>query len=195
MPTAVTDDDARRWFEQHPDRFHIPERRRVRVVFTTDRAQAAEVLRLATQRRRGRLVNDFRRLASTHNRDPELAGARGEVRDVLPPREPGGEGVDMGVRQAAYELREEGVVARVIPGRWRGAEGFYVVRYLDRRAAIERSYADSAEWIRNRIVLERRVAAERAEVQRLEREAAVRRVPLTGVVRLEPEAPTDAGAH
>jgi hypothetical protein len=31
-------------------------------------------------------------------------------------------------------------------------------------------------------------------VARLEREAEVRRVPLTGVVRLEPDAPADAGA-
>lgn len=193
--TAVTTDEARRWFDAHPERFHIPERRRVRVVFCADRATAAEVLRLATLRRRGRVVNDFRRLAGQHNRDPELAGARGELRDVLHPREPGGEGVDPGVRQATYELREEGAVSpRVIPGRWRGAEGFYVLRYVDRRAPIERSFAESEEWIRNRIVLERRVAAERAEVARLEREADVRRVPLAGVVRLEPEPPGDAGA-
>lgn len=191
--TAVTEDETRRWYDTHPERFHIPERRRVRVVFTTDRARAAEVLRLALLRRRGRVVHEFRRLAAQHNEDPELAGLRGEVRDVLPPGAPGGDAVDPAVRQATYELREEGAVApRVVPGRWRGAPGFYVVRYVDRRAPIERSYADSAEWIRNRIVLERRVAAERAEVERLEREASVRRVPLATVVRLEPDA--DAGA-
>ncbi|MFO0625253.1 MAG: peptidyl-prolyl cis-trans isomerase [Polyangiales bacterium] len=193
--TAVTDEETRAWFASHPDRFHIPERRRIRAVFTSDRAAAAEVLRLALQRRRGRVVNDFRRLAATRNTDPELAGARGEIRDVLPPREPGGDAVDPAVRQAVYELREEGaVVPRVIPGAWRGAQGFFVVRYMDRRAAIERTYADSAEWIRHRIVLERRVAAEREEVARLERQAEVRRVPLTGVVRLEPDATGDAGA-
>jgi hypothetical protein len=167
----------------------------VRAVFTRDRAVANEVLRLALLRRRGRVVNDFRRLAATRNVDPELVGARGEIRDVLPPREPNGEGVDLAVRQAVYELREEGaVVPRVIPGAWRGAQGFFVVRYVDRRAPIERSYAESAEWIRHRIVLERRVAAEREEVARLERQAEVRRVPLTGVVRLEPDATGDAGA-
>ncbi len=193
--SAVTDEETRAWFAAHPDRFHIPERRRVRAVFTQDRAVATEVLRLALLRRRGRVVNDFRRLAATRNVDPELVGARGEIRDVLPPREPNGEGVDLAVRQAVYELREEGAVApRVIPGAWRGAQGFFVVRYVDRRAPIERSYAESAEWIRHRIVLERRVAAEREVVARLEREAEVRRVPLTGVVRLEPDAPADAGA-
>jgi hypothetical protein len=193
---AVRDDEVRRWYDAHPDRFHIPERRLVRVVFSTDRAAAAEVLRLALLRRRGRVVNDFRRLAATRNADPELAGARGELRDVLPPQMPGGDAVDLAVRQAVYELREEGaVVPRVVTGRWRGAPGFYVVRYIDRRAPIERAYADSMEWVRNRIVLERRVAAERAEVDRLEREAGVRRVPLAEVVRLEPDPATpDAGA-
>lgn len=194
--TGVTDAEVRRWYDEHPDRFHIPERRRVRVIFTTDRAAAAEALRLATLRRRGRVVNEFRRLAAQYNTDPELVGLRGEVRDVLPPRAPGGDAVDLAVREAVYELREEGAVApRVVPGRWRGAQGFFVVRYVDRRAPIERAFAESAEWIRNRIVLERRVAAERAEVERLERESAVRRVPLASVVRLEPDlTPADAGA-
>lgn len=194
--TGVTDAEVRRWYDEHPDRFHIPERRRVRVVFTADRAVAAEVLRLATLRRRGRLVNEFRRLAGQYNTDPELVGLRGEVRDVLPPRAPGGDAVDPAVREAVYELREEGAtVQRVVPGRWRGAQGFFVVRYVDRRPPIERAFSESAEWIRNRIVLERRVAAERAEVERLERESAVRRVPLASVVRLEPDpSPADAGA-
>lgn len=193
--SAVTDDDTRRWYDAHPERFHIPERRRVRVVFSVDRIAAQDVLRLAQLRRRGRVVNEFRRLAAQHNDDPELAGVRGELRDVLAPAAPGGDAVDLAVRAAAYEVREEGaVVPRVVPGRWRGREGFYVVRYIDRRAPIERTYAESAEWIRVRIVLERRVAAERAEVDRLEREAGVRRVPLVEVVRVEPDpTPPDGG--
>lgn len=190
--TAVRDDEVRRWYDEHPERFHIPERRRIRVVFSTDRALAGEALRLALLRRRGRVVNDFRRLAATRNSDAELAGARGELRDVLRPDLPGGDGIDPAVRAATFETNIEGtVIPRLIAGRWRGAQGFYVVRYVDRRAPIERSYAESAEWIRGRIVLERRVAAERAEVERLEREAGVRRVPLSGVLRLEAE---DAGA-
>ncbi|MDB4930649.1 MAG: Foldase protein PrsA precursor, partial [Myxococcaceae bacterium] len=48
---AVSDDDVRRWYEAHPERFHIPERRRARAIFLTDRAEAARVLRLAVQRR------------------------------------------------------------------------------------------------------------------------------------------------
>lgn len=191
--SAVADDEVRRWYDEHPDRFHVPERRRVRVIFLPDRVTAAEVLRLALLRRRGRVVHDFRRLAGTRNRDPELAGSRGELRDVIPPGAAGGDDIDPGLRAATYESSVEGtVIPRVVPGRWRGAEGFYVVRFVERRAPIHRTFADSAEWIRGRILLERRVAAERAEVERLEREAGVRRVPLTGVLRLEPEAP-DAG--
>lgn len=193
--TAVTDEEAQRWYDAHPERFHVPERRRARVVFTPDRLTATELLRLAQFRRRGRLVNDFRRLATERNSDLELAGMRGEIRDVLPPMASGGEGVDLALRQAVYELREENAfVPRVVPGRWRGVAGFFVVRYLDRRAPIDRTFAESHEWIRHRIVLERRVAVERAEVERLERESDVRRIPLLEVVRLEPEPEPDAGS-
>lgn len=66
-----------------------------------------------------------------------------------------------------------------------------MLRLVARRPAVERSLADSAEWIRHRIVLERRVAAEQAEVERLRQALRVRTVPATEIVRFDP-VPTGA---
>lgn len=192
---AITDDDVRAWYDAHPERFHIPERRRVRAVFTTSRTEAADVLRQALVQRRGHYLHDFRTLATEHNHDPALLEARGEIRDIARtnsrvPMQGGAMDLDETVRDAVYGVGREGeVIGRVIPGHWRGVAGYFVVRFLNRRAPIERTLADSSEWIRSRILLERRVAAEQALVDRLERAAGVTRTRVDRVMRVE-AAPT-----
>lgn len=184
---AVTDEDVRRWYDAHPERFHIPERRRARAIFLTDRAEATRVLRLALQRRGRRHRNDFRALASQHNAAPDLRATRGELHEVARGPWPYAAPVEEPVREALFSVGHEGdVVPRVVESSWQGVPGFFVLRYVARRAAIERSLDDSREWVRHRIVLERRVAAEQAEVERLAAEAHLTRVPVDRAVRLDP---------
>lgn len=191
---AVTDDDVRRWYDAHPDRFHIPERRRARAIFLTDRAEALRVLRLALQRRGRRHRNDFRVLAAQHNAAPDLRATRGELHEVARGPWPYAVQVDEPVREALFSVPREGdVVGRVVEATWQGTPGFFVLRYVARRAAIERSLDDSREWVRHRIVLERRVAAEQAEIERLAAEAHLTRLPVDRAVRLDP-APAAAPA-
>ncbi len=192
-PREVTDEDARLWFDAHPERFHVPERRRARVIFVTDRRDAQNYLRMVQLRRRGRPVHDFRRMATEHTTDPELRASRGEIRDVTLRPSYWAPDLDDALREAVFIVGAEGeILPRIVPARWRTTEGFFVVRWVGRRAAIERTFAESAEWIRQRLVLERRVQAERAEVDRLAGEHGVTRVPLDQVLRLS--ATTDAGA-
>jgi len=204
-PASVPEADVRRWYDQHPDRFHIPERRRVRVIFSPDRREAMETLRLTTQmRRRARAGADFRRLAGTRNTDPVLRTLFGELRNVTRDPIPGAvpdpeiPPLDGTLRAAAFEVAHEGeVLPRIVPGRWGTQDGFFVLRLVARRPAIERSYSDSAEWIRHRIVLERRVAAEHEEVARLRTTMRVSAVPAAEIVRFDPvpvAMPTSPGA-
>ena len=184
---AVTDDDVRRWYESHPDRFHIPERRRARAIFLTDRAEAARVLRLALMRRGRRYRNDFRALASQYNVAPDLRATRGELHEVTRVEWPYAVPLDLPVRDAIFEAAHDGdVVPRVVEATWQGRAGFFVLRYVARRAAIERPLEDSREWVRHRVELERRVAAEQVEVERLAAAAHLTRLPVDRVVRLEP---------
>lgn len=193
----VSDAEVRAWYDAHPERFHIPERRRVRAIFSTDRREALETLRLATAgRQRARAGVAFRRMAAERNRDPALQALSGELRNVTREPMPGAlldpalPPLDPALRAAVFEMAHEGdVLPRVVPGRWGATEGFFVLRLVARRPAVERSLADSAEWIRHRIVLERRVAAEQAEVERLRQALRVRTLPAAEIVRFDP-APT-----
>jgi len=192
---AVTDEDVRRWYDAHPDRFHIPERRRARAIFFTDRAEAARVLRLALLRRGRRYRSDFRALAAQHNAAADLRATRGELHEVARTPWPYAVPLDPPVRDALFSaLREGDVVPRVVEGAWQGVPGFFVLRYVARRGAIERSLDDSREWVRHRIVLERRVAAEQAEVERLAAAAHLTRQPIDRAVRFDPGPGSDPRA-
>jgi peptidyl-prolyl cis-trans isomerase C len=189
-----SDDEVRQWYEAHPERFHIPERRRARIIFTTSARTAAEVLRLALFRRRGARVHEFRRLAGQYNTDPHLASVAGDLRDVTPTSYPGALELDTSVRAALFEIeRDDETLARVVEGRWQGVPGFFLVHLVSRRRAEERSLPAQSDWIRMRIMLERRVAAERERVAALERQAAITRVPIERALRIEAAQPPGDG--
>ncbi|MFO0648387.1 MAG: peptidylprolyl isomerase [Polyangiales bacterium] len=192
--TRPEDDEVRAWYDAHPERFHIPERRRARVIFLTNRREALDVLRLALSRRRQRPVHEFRRLASEHNDDPHLRSMAGDLRDVTPTRINGGLDLDSAVRAAIFEIAREGdTLPRVVEGSWRGVAGYFIVNLVSRRRGEERSLAAQSDWIRLRIMMERRVAVERARVAELARERGVTALPLSQVLRFAPAA-SDGGA-
>ena len=192
-PEAVTDDDVRRWYDAHPERFHVPVRRRARAIFLTDHAEALRILHLALLRRGQRFRNDFRVLAGQHNVPEDLRATRGELHEVALRDWPYAVQLELPVRQALFAMHREGdVVPQAVEGTWEGAHGWFVLRFVAQRAAIERSLDDSREWVRHRIVLERRVAAEQAEIERLATDAQLVRVPIDRAVRLD-LSPTGAG--
>jgi hypothetical protein len=189
-----TDAEVQRWYDEHPERFHIPERRRVRVIFSEVQRHAQESLRLATQRRGPRVVHPFRRLAAERNVEPHLRAMAGDLRDVTLNPLPNTPAIDPALRAAVFDLvRDDQVLPRLVPGEWRGRRGWFVVCLLGRRRAEERTLAAQADWIRLRIMAERRVAAEQARVAALLRDAAITRSPVEPMIRYEPIAAADAG--
>ncbi|MFO0603207.1 MAG: peptidyl-prolyl cis-trans isomerase [Polyangiales bacterium] len=189
-----TDADVQRWYDEHPERFHIPERRRVRVIFSENQRHAQETLRLATLRRAQRYVHGFRRLAGERNVEPHLRSMAGDLRDVTLNPLPNTPAIDNALRAAAFEIvREDQVLPRLVEGEWHGRHGWFVVCLVGRRRAEERSLQAQADWIRLRIMAERRVAAERERVDALVRDAAVARSPVERMIRFDPAPPMDAG--
>jgi peptidyl-prolyl cis-trans isomerase C len=182
------------WYEEHPERFHIPERRRARVVFVErERLRTAnDVLRLALLVRRGQPAYDFRRLATLHNTEPTLRSMAGDIRDITAEPTPGGVEVDSAVRDAVFEIATDGqTLPRLVEGHWHGIPGYYIVNLVSRRRPEERTLQAQADWIRLRIMLQRRVNAERERVAALERERNITRVDVTRALRFE--RLTDAG--
>ena len=190
-----TDDDVRRWYDSHPERFHIPERRRARVIFFETQREAQDTLRFALVRRNLRYIHDFRRLAAERNTDPHLRSMGGDLRDVTYTPTPGGIELDPAVRAAVFEVGREGeTLPRVVRARWHDRDGYFLVHMVSRRRPEERSLESQADWIRLRIVAERRVAAERAQIDALLRDAGLNRAAVERMVRFEPvvAAPMDA---
>jgi hypothetical protein len=189
-----TDAEVQRWYDEHPERFHIPERRRLRVIFSEDLRHAQETLRLATLRRGERYVHNFRRLAIERNTDPHLRSMGGDLRDVTLHPLPNTPPIDNALRAAAFEIaREDQVLPRLVAGEWHGRRGWFVLCLVGRRRPEERSLTSQADWIRLRIMAERRVAAERARVEALVREARITRSPIERMIRFEPIPAMDAG--
>jgi peptidyl-prolyl cis-trans isomerase C len=191
-PTAdaqrVTDQEVRAFYESNAYRFHIPERRRVAVLFTTDLARLQRETRRWARLNRVELRRAFRELTRSLTTDEDLIRADYELYDVTESRDD----LDEGLRRAAFALRNEGDVSpEPVPGQLRGRRGYWMVRLIDRRVAIDRTLEESADWIRGRIAAERRLQVERETVQRLSEQAALRRVPAASVVRVQ--VVTDAG--
>ncbi len=100
--------------------------------------------------------------------------------------------LDPAVRGAIFEIgRENETLPRVVEGRWRDAQGFFLIHLVHRRRGEERSLAAQSDWIRLRIMMERRVTAEREQVAALAHDRDVRTVALSRVLRFEPDS--DAG--
>lgn len=189
-----TDADVQRWYDEHPERFHIPERRRLRLIFSEVQRYAQETLRLATLRRGQRYVHAFRRLAAERNNDAHLRSMAGDLRDVTLTPMANTPDVDGPLRAAAFEIgREEQTLPRLVEGQWHGRRGWFVVYLVSRRRAEERTLQAQADWIRLRIMAERRVAAERERVEVLVHDAAVTRAPVERMIRFEPVPEGDGG--
>lgn len=189
-----TDADVQRWYDEHPERFHIPERRRARLIFSEAQRHAQESLRLATLRRGQRYVHNFRRLAAERNTEAHLRSMAGDLRDVTLTPLANTPSIDGALRAAIFDIgREDQVLPRLVEGDWRGRHGWFVVFLVARRRAEERSLQAQADWIRLRIMAERRVAAERERVEALVREANVARSPVERMIRYEPVPAMDAG--
>lgn len=191
--TAVTMEEIRRFYDAHPERFHIPERRRAWLLFVRDRRTAEQVLREAQPPpppRRGRRRHSahtprppsFRELIRTYNTAPELAATDGELVDVTL----ASPSVDANIRTALFALERAGDLHPTpIPGTINGRPGYYVLRFGGRRAPVERSLEQSSEWIRRRLVLQRRVDAEQRLVEQLRVGDGVNTSPVERVLRVE----------
>jgi hypothetical protein len=130
---------------------------------------------------RAELRRAFRELTRRLTTDEELVRQEYEFVDVTEARDD----MDAGLRRATFSLTDEGELSEPTPGQFRGRRGYWLVRLVDKRQAIERTFEESADWIRGRIAAERRLQVERDLVQRLGEQAAVRRTPAASVVRVQ----------
>ena len=197
-PDAISEPDARKYYEAHRDDFREPERRRVAHIALGSEAEAKAVLEKAL----GAAPAEWGKLVAEKSRDPkskpsggvppELAGDLGIVG---PPGHPRGQNpnVPEALRAAVFEIDKVGGVL----GRPVAVGGtFHVLRMTGKTDARDRTFADAERSIRVALVQEQ-IRAREAELEtELKKkypvtidEAQLAKIPLSAPSTKAPPAP------
>ncbi len=173
---TVTDGEVRAYYEAHRSEYETEAQARASQIVLATRADAERVLTDA----RNHSADDtyFRALVRRVSLDPVSRAADGDL--AFFPRT-GGPGVAPEVAAVAFTLTNTGEFADHVVESAHGGPGhgpgFHVVRLTARRDALRRTLEEESRRIRNRLLREKRDAAEeaavRAEVERLHRAATV----------------------
>lgn len=165
----ITDEEIRRYYEQHADEFHKPEQVRASHILVKNRAQAQRLLNQIKQNETD--VNFFRRMAEEHNEDETTRDRFGDLRFFSRPGEAeDGETVPDPVAEAAFSIEQ---IGKVHPRLVETDAGFHIVKLTGRRAALHRSLEEARRPIQNRLWRERREQQVNEFLQRLRREANI----------------------
>jgi hypothetical protein len=165
-PPEVSDAEIEAWHASHPDDLRIPERVTLRQVLVPTLNEARDVRRRLGKSRDPRI---FDTIARAQSRGPEAAvgGFMGSFERGQLPSE---------LEAAAFSLRE-GATSEPVES----PLGYHVLKAESRQAAREIPFEEARERIRDRLVREKRAAAERAFVAdvmaraKVNHEAALRR--------------------
>lgn len=165
----ITDEEIRRYYEQHGDEFHKPEQVRASHILIKNRADAQRVLREVLQNESD--VNFFRRAAEEHNEDAETRDRFGDLRFFSRP----GEGEDQAqvpdpVAEAAFSIPQ---IGKIHPQLVETDAGFHIVKLTGRRAALHRSLEEARRPIQNRLWRERREERVQEFIEGVREEAQV----------------------
>ena len=166
-----TEDQCRRFYEEHRDEYNKPEEVRVSHVLVESEAKAKEVL----ARYRELLARDPDQGAK-HFRDLVKRYSTADAEDK-------GRGGDLGffavtevhharpVVAAAFKLRKEGEVSAPV----KADDGWHVLKLTGRRKALTRSFDEVKRMVQNRLYRDRRVELQDRFVDGLTKKAQVQR--------------------
>ena len=188
----ITDEEIRRYYEEHADEFNKPEQVRASHILVKNRAAAQRLLTQIKQQEAD--VNYFRRMAEEHNEDAVTRDRFGDLRFFSRPGEgEDGETVPDAVAEAAFSIEQ---IGKVHPRLVQTDAGYHIVKLTGRRAALHRSLEEARRPIQNRLWRERREQRISEFLERLRREANVEEnYELLDLVRIDvpegavPEAP------
>jgi len=175
-PEAITEVEARKYYEDHRDDFREPERRRAAVISLADEASATKLLaeaRRATPMQWGRLVHQHsldKPPAPAPTAPLELAGDLGIV--SAPGVERGtNQRIPEAVRAALFKIAKIGEVHDAVVG---AGGKFFIVRLIGKSEARDRSFKEAERSIRVSLVQEKIRAAEEKLEQELRKKYPVK---------------------
>jgi peptidyl-prolyl cis-trans isomerase C len=149
-PEDVTEDEMKKFYDEHSSEYNKPEEVRVSAVILKDKATADKVAGLA-KGQQGQDNKGFRDLVTQYSTDDETKQRGGDLRyfdqsTTEVPKE---------VVEASFKLEKTGDVAGPIAA----GKVFYVIKQTGRRKALTKTYDEVKRQIQNRIYRDKRTKA------------------------------------
>ncbi|MGB8931454.1 MAG: peptidylprolyl isomerase [Anaeromyxobacteraceae bacterium] len=183
---APTDDELRKYFDEHHAELARPERVRIAIIELKvskpperERKRALAQQLLSEARANAKDYYAFGKLARARSEDERTRASSGELGNVS--REELGSGYGPELAKAAFELTKTGEVGNTVV---ESAGGFYVVKLLGREAAYEPRFEAIRDALQARVANERRSADRKRFVEDVWKAADVK-IDDDAVKRLE----------
>jgi peptidyl-prolyl cis-trans isomerase C len=149
-PDDITDDEAKKSYDEHIAEYNKPEEVRVSAIIVKDKGKAQKAV--AEAKLPANTDNKaFRDLVTKYSEDEETKTRGGDLRffaaeaKTLPPE----------VVKAAFELKSTGEVSPAIAT----ASGFYVLKQTGSRKAVSKSFDDVKQQIKNKLLRDKKQKA------------------------------------
>ncbi len=139
---APGDDDLRKYYDEHIDRYRKPEKVRARHILVSDKAKAEKLLKSVKKKKTSQ--HEFRRLAQENSED-EATKLRGGDLNFFTRKEDRKENdpdVDTAIVEAAFKLKKNGDIA---PGLIKTDKGFHILMRTGHRDKMDLSFEDAKD--------------------------------------------------
>ena len=155
---SVTKDEARAYYQSHPQEYNRPAQVRASHIVLSDKAKAQKVLNKIKGKRD---LEAFRALAKEYN------GGDGDLGffDASGKGDP-----DSAIRAAAFNLKSPGDVHSKLV---KTGQGFHVVALVAKRARLKRSFEEAERSIRHILLRNKKEARRKALIEELKKEITV----------------------
>jgi peptidyl-prolyl cis-trans isomerase C len=174
--TDITDDEIKRYYDDHLSEFDKPAQVRASHILFKDRAAAEQVLKELKQKPQD--MELFRKLAEQRSQDAATKASGGDLRFFSEAADPKGETDEpdrpAALRKAAFSLANVGdLYAEPV----QSERGFHVLKLTGRREALKRTLEDARRMIQNKLWRQKREEAIEKFVADLRTKANVQENP------------------
>lgn len=184
-PEDVTEDEMRKFYEEHRDEYNKPEEVRVSAIIVKDK-KLADKIAAEARGPKGADNKGFRDLVTQYSEDEITKQRGGDLRYFAMDTQE----VPEEVVKVAFDLQRTGDVAGPIATK----QGYYIIKQTGRRKALAKSFDEVKRQIQNRIYRDKRTQAMEDFVNGLKGQAKVTiHEDRLAKVRIDTSAAADPG--
>jgi peptidyl-prolyl cis-trans isomerase C len=164
-PESITDEEMKKFFDEHQSEFNKPEEVRVSAVIVKSKKEADEVAK-AAQTETGKTNKGFRDLVTKHSVDSESKLRGGDLRYFAADSKE----IPKPVVDGAFKLVNTGDTSPAIDA---GNGTFYVLKQTGRRKAVTKTFEQVKRQIQNRLYRDKRTDSQKTFIDGLRQKAKI----------------------